>query len=72
MSACLSIQAPAKPRSPAGQLLGYYLKMEPHLFKAAVEDEFRKIKETREAEEKAKQSKPEVEPSDKSELVLYK
>lgn len=42
-------QAPVKPRTAYGEMLQYYLKMEPQLFKAAVEDQLHKLKAERDA-----------------------
>jgi len=53
-------QAPAKPRSPVGQMVTYYLKMEPHLFKDALDEQFRRLKDEKdEAEKLAKQQQEE-------------
>ncbi|KAL0019738.1 hypothetical protein WJX77_008774 [Trebouxia sp. C0004] len=52
--------APAKPRSPVGQMVTYYLKMEPHLFKDALDEQFRRLKDEKdEAERLAKQQQEE-------------
>ena len=47
--ALLRLQAPVKPQTAYGEMLQYYLKMEPQLFKAAVEDQLQKLKAEREA-----------------------
>lgn len=53
-------QAPAKPRSPVGQMVTYYLKMEPHLFKDALDEQFRRLKDEKdEAAKLAKQQQGE-------------
>ncbi|GBF90000.1 hypothetical protein Rsub_02706 [Raphidocelis subcapitata] len=43
--------APAKPKTPYGEMLQYYLKMQPQLFKAAVEQQLQRLKEERDARE---------------------
>jgi hypothetical protein len=43
------VQAPGKPNTPYGEMLQYYLRMEPQLFKTAVEDQLLKIKQDKEA-----------------------
>ena len=54
-------------------MLAYYLKMEPQLFKTAVEDRLRKIQEEKLAKEAAEKEPRNIEENkDKSELVLYK
>lgn len=69
---CLVHQAPAKPKTAYGEMLAYYLKMEPQLFKTAVEDRLRKIHEEKMAKEAAeKEARNIKEDKDKSELVLY-
>lgn len=65
--------APVEPRTPFGEMLTYYLKMEPQLFKSAVEDQLDRLKEEVEAQ-KAKEEaakKLQDETTDKSELILY-
>ena len=57
-------------------MVNYYLKMEPHLFKEAVQTQFERIRDEREAaraaaKEKEAQAKAAAQP-DKSELVLYR
>lgn len=41
--------APAKPKTPYGEMLQYYLKMQPQLFKAAVEQQLQLLKEEKDA-----------------------
>lgn len=36
-------QAPSKPQTPFGEMLTYYLKMEPQLFKTALEEQLQKL-----------------------------
>lgn len=64
------LQAPVQPRTPFGELLTYYLKMEPQLFKTAVEDHLSRLKE----EKDAQQAKDNVleDAGSKPDLVLYK
>lgn len=74
-----SLQAPAKPRSPVGQMVTYYLKMEPHLFKNALDEQFRRLKaEKDEAEQRRKEQKEQNDKKkddktkkDGGELVLF-
>ena len=61
------VQAPVKPQTPMGKMLSYYLKMEPHLFKAALETELTKLKEER--EQQAQEQGISV--TDSTEVVLY-
>lgn len=68
--------APVKPRTSHGEMVNYYLKMEPHLFREAVHSQFERIKQEREAaaaaaREKEQESKA-AGANDKSELVLYR
>ena len=42
------MQAPSKPSTPYGEMMAYYLEMEPSLFDSAVESQFAKLKEERE------------------------
>ncbi|KAF6254514.1 hypothetical protein COO60DRAFT_1703295 [Scenedesmus sp. NREL 46B-D3] len=68
--------APAKPKTPYGEMLQYYLRMEPQLFRAAVDQQLVRMKEEKDAKEAASASD---EPADeagreqrsKSELMLY-
>jgi hypothetical protein len=56
-------------------MVNYYLKMEPHLFKEAVQTQFQRIQQEREAARAAAQEKEQqakAAASDKSELVLYR
>lgn len=76
------VQAPAKPKSPVGQMVTYYLKMEPHLFKDALDEQFKRLAD--EKEEAAKLAKEQKEQQDKEvkdkaqsgsadgEMVLYR
>lgn len=55
--------------------MSYYLKMEPHLFKEAVNTQFERIREEREATAEAAREREKNAPpasTDKSELVLYR
>lgn len=64
------LQAPAKPKTPYGEMLQYYLKMEPTLFKSAVEDQLERLKEEKDKKEQAR-AQAEQNGKDSSELVLY-
>ncbi|KAH7616359.1 hypothetical protein Ndes2526B_g08489 [Nannochloris sp. 'desiccata'] len=68
--------APSKLNSPVGEMAAYYLEMQPHLFRAAVESEFQRIKETREAAADAaassSSSDSEASSSEPLDLVLSK
>ncbi|GLI59000.1 hypothetical protein VaNZ11_000823 [Volvox africanus] len=62
--------APAQPKTPYGEMLQYYLRMEPHLFKTAVDTQLAKLRDEklrrREKEEELSAS------SDGTELALYR
>ncbi|GLC43853.1 hypothetical protein PLESTB_000915300 [Pleodorina starrii] len=62
--------APAQPKTPYGEMLQYYLRMEPHLFKNAVDTQLAKLRDEKlrrqEKEEQLSAS------SDRTELALYK
>lgn len=72
-------QAPAKPRSPVGQMVTYYLKMEPHLFKDALDEQFRRLKDEKDEADQRKREKQELQDKEKNdktkkdggELVLF-
>jgi hypothetical protein len=68
-------QAPAKPKTPYGEMLQYYLRMEPQLFHAAVDQQLQRLKEEKDAKEEAVRKSQEEESStaqrSKSDLVLY-
>lgn len=69
------VQAPAKPKTPYGEMLQYYLKMEPQLFKAAVEQQLTRLRDEKDAKEDGKQSAEEqagIAPTDSTDLVLQK
>ena len=65
------MQAPVKTRTAVGKMLDYYLRMEPHLFDAAIEEQLEGLQQER--DRKAQQPKDES-PSttDKNEVVLYR
>lgn len=71
---CWCFQAPAKPRTPYGQMLEYMLKSEsPTLFKSAVDDQWRRLKEEKDAKEAQQQARGgEGTEQDQAQLVLYK
>ena len=56
-------------------MVTYYLKMEPHLFKAAVEEQFQRLQQEKEetaAAEKATEEAAQASTADKGDLVLYR
>ena len=57
-----------KPHTALGKMMSYYLKMEPHLFKAALEDQLRRLKE----EKDKQQEQSELQVTDSKEVVLYR
>lgn len=63
--------APAKAKTPYGEMLQYYLAMEPQLFKTAVEDQLEKMREEKEVKERTKAQAPREKDMDKAELALY-
>lgn len=72
---CANLQAPRKPSTSLGEMVNYYLKMEPHLFKEAVSTQLERIREEREATAAAAKERQKNAPlaaSDSGELVLYK
>ena len=44
-------QAPVKPQSPVGEMLAYYYKAQPHLFKDAIEEQLRRLRDERDDRE---------------------
>ena len=69
------MQAAAKPKSPVGDMLAYYLKAQPHLFKDAIAEQFIRLRDQRDAESQSLEAdkdskKPKA--ADKSEMVLYR
>ena len=70
-----NMQAPAKPKTAYGEMLSYYLKMEPQLFKAAVEDQLKRLKEEKDERDKRRLQISESAESmekDKAELTLIR
>lgn len=72
-------QIPAKPKSPLGEMLAFYARESPHLLKSAIEDQFAKLHEERQARERGEEDKELKEQaeqparaSDSTELVLYR
>jgi hypothetical protein len=65
------LQAPAKLKTPYGEMLQYYLRMEPQLVKAAVESQLSQLQEEREAKEAAQRQAREQQERDSIELSLY-
>ena len=61
-----------EPRTSHGQMVSYYLKMEPHLFRAAVEDQFARIRAERDAAAAAAKEQAQEAQPEKSELMLYR
>lgn len=62
-----------KPKTPYGEMLQYYLRMEPQLFRAAVDQQLQRMKEEKDAKEAAESQDEEAAKQErsKSELVLY-
>lgn len=60
-----------KTRTAVGKMLDYYLRMEPHLFDAAIEEQLTGLQEERERKAKQAGESP-PSPTDKSEMVLYR
>lgn len=61
-------QAPGKTKTPFGDMLRYYLEMEPQLFQAAVDEQLTKLQEARDKEAKDRQSSS----TPALDLVLYR
>ena len=57
-----------KPHTALGKMMSYYLKMEPHLFKAALEDQFQRLK----AEKDKQKEQSSMQVTDSKEVVLYR
>ncbi len=79
-SACLwaAAQAPVKPQSPVGEMLAYYYKAQPHLFKDAIEEQLRRLRDERD-EREARRTAAEAEKAESAEgatssmdITLYK
>lgn len=69
----LAWQTPAKPKTAYGEMLSYYLRMEPQLFKTAVEDQLHRLKEEKEEKEKRKlQISESASSNDAAELILMR
>ncbi|KAK9842873.1 hypothetical protein WJX74_003735 [Apatococcus lobatus] len=68
--------AAAKPKSPVGDMLAYYLKAQPHLFKDAIAEQLTRLKEQRDAEaqqsQEANKDSKKPKAADKSEMTLYR
>lgn len=60
---------PAKPKTAYGEMLQYYLKMEPQLFRTAVEDQLARFREQKEAKDAAQDL---LATKDSTELTLYR
>lgn len=66
------VQAPSRPVSAVGEMAAYYLQMQPHLFRAAVETEFERIKKKREAENEGSSETPSDTQPSSSDIVLFR
>ena len=69
------LQAPVQPKTAMGEMLSYYLKMEPHLFKAALEEQFQRLqqeKEERDALDAQRREQSQAASTSKNDLVLYR
>jgi len=62
--------APGESKTPFGEMLRYYLTMEPQLFQSAVNEQFQKLQEKKEEEDRKRDS-PET-ASEALDLVLYR
>lgn len=74
---CSLGQAPAKPRTPLGEMMSYYLSMEPHLFRDTLDAQFARLKEEKEARERQIEEKEKLGESapmqaETADLVLYR
>ena len=45
------VQAPVKPKSPVGEMLAYYFKAQPHLFKDAIKQQLVRLRDERDERE---------------------
>ena len=56
-----------------GEMMQYYLKQEPHLFRANVEEQLQRLRDERdaEAERRSKHTEQQIK-ADSSDLVLYR
>lgn len=55
-----------------GEMMEYYLKMEPHLFRNAVEEQLQRLKDERDGKPQEAQGEAKTSATDNSELVLYR
>jgi hypothetical protein len=60
------VQAPSKPATPFGQMMAYYLEMQPDLFKTAIEDQFLRLQSEKQAREDLEQKAREEEEQQQS------
>ena len=75
----MQMQATVKPQSPVGEMLAYYYKQQPHLFKEAIEEQLQRLSDEREqhltqeqqAAEERKQA-GEAAPTSSMDITLYK
>ena len=65
---CALVQAPVKPQTPMGTMLSYYLKKEPHLFKATLETQLQRLKDDKDRQ----QTQADLKVTDSTEVVLYR
>mmetsp|Transcript_3567 Transcript_3567/g.10246 ORF Transcript_3567/g.10246 Transcript_3567/m.10246 type:complete len:542 (-) Transcript_3567:482-2107(-) len=61
--------APGEPKTPFGEMLKYYLQMEPQLFQAAVDEKFAALQEAKQEEEEQSTTSS---PTAALDLVLYR
>lgn len=61
------MQAPSKPATPFGQMLGYILEKQPELFKSAIEDQFLRLKDEKDARERQQQEQSSSEATEATE-----
>ncbi|KAK9813991.1 hypothetical protein WJX73_008402 [Symbiochloris irregularis] len=64
--------APVKMQTALGEMMEYYLKMEPHLFRTAVEEQLQRIKDEKEGKQQQEEEGADAAPTESSDLVLYR
>ena len=68
-----SLQAPVKTRTAVGKMLDYYLRMEPHLFEAAIDKQLEELQQEKDRkDQQAKEAAQAGDSKDKNDMVLYR